>query len=365
MSLTGGTGIGRLNLLSLILITGSEASAHGAVGERMKRRALQARGCQWVLLASVGAVMAANVFAESASPGLQLDLRTDVGWESDHFRYLGRDFSEALLMQAGQTVDLTLLTHKTVPHRCMLDFSHDYCDNRGRADTWERSVEPEVCAGTTPASRALLSSQNARANRLCITFRGGFSYPANGVNVAPDLASHYRARIGEPESGEDPEIVALTVTLTLESEQPLHRLSPGCYGAVCVGDTLSSVQATTKVPLEIVSGKGACGRVRSDQWPVGLSAQFRNSRIARLEVKPPSIIRTDTGVALGESPPLYEIYEGKVQETLEAGPGSLPVKALYWQEPGEKGLQFMFDSDLQLTAMAAGGESLMEDWPCR
>ncbi|MGB2337255.1 MAG: hypothetical protein ACPH5V_08075 [Alcanivorax sp.] len=331
----------------------------------MKGRALQARGCQWILLASVGTAMAANVLAESASADLQLDLRTDVGWESDHFRYMGKNFSEALLMQAGQTVDLTLLTHKTVPHRCMLDFSHDYCDDRGHPDTWGRSVEPVVCAATTPASRALLPGQNADANRLCITFRGGFSYPANGANVAPDLASHYRASIGEPESGADPEVMALTVTLTLDSEQPLHRLSPGCYGAVCVGDTLSSVQATTKVPLNIVSGKSACGRVRSDQWPVGLSAQFRNSRIARLEVEPPSTIRTDTGVALGEAPPLYEIYQGELQETLEAGPGSLPVKAVYWQEPGEKGLQFMFDSDLQLTAMAAGGESLMEDWPCR
>lgn len=328
----------------------------------MKGRALQERGCQWILLASVGAAMAANVFAESRSADLQLDLRTDVGWESDHFHYMGKDFSESLLMQTGQTVDLTLLTHKAVPHRCMLDFSHDYCADRGHPDTWGRLVEPVVCAATTPASRALLSGQNADANRLCITFRGGFSYPANG---APDLASHYRAEIGEPESGADPEIVALTVTLTLDSEQPLHRLSPGCYGAVCVGDTLSSVQATTKVPLNIVSGQSACGRVRSDQWPVGLSAQFRNSRIARLDVNPPSNIRTDTGVALGESPALYEMYQGALDETLEAGPGSLPVKAVYWQVPGEKGLQYELDSELQITAMAAGGELLMEDWPCQ
>ncbi len=97
------------------------------MGERMKRRAQQGRRYRWVLLASVWLVMAVNVFAESASVrpsgNVQLDLRTDVGWESDHFRYMGQDFSEALLMQAGQTVDLTLLTHKTVPHRCMLDFS--------------------------------------------------------------------------------------------------------------------------------------------------------------------------------------------------------------------------------------------------
>ncbi|MEQ3723288.1 hypothetical protein [Alcanivorax sp.] len=335
----------------------------------MKRRAQQGRRYRWVLLASVWLVMAVNVFAESASVrpsgNVQLDLRTDVGWETDHFRYMGQDFSEALLMQAGQTVDLTLLTHKTVPHRCMLDFSHDYCDDRGHLDTWGRSAEPVVCAGTTPASRSLLTAEQAGANQLCITFRGGFSYPAAGAGVAPDLASHYRARVGEPESGADPETVALTLTLTLDSEQPLHRLSSDCYGSVCTGDTLSSVQATTKVPLEIISGKGVCGRVRSDQWPVGLSAQFRDSRIARLQVKPPSFIRTDTGVALGESPPLYELYEDELEETLEAGPGSLPVKAVYWQVRGEKGLQFFFDSNLQLTAMAAGGESLTEEWPCR
>ncbi len=313
--------------------------------------------------------MAANVFAEPTSvqpaDNVQLDLRTDVGWQSDHFLYMGQDVSKALLMQAGKTVDLTLLTHKTVPHRCMLDFSHDYCDDRGHPDTWGRSVEPVVCAGTTAASRALLTDEKAGADQLCVTFRGGFSYPASGADVAPDLASHYLAQIGEPEIGADPQTVALTVTLTLDSERPLHRLSSDCYGPVCTGDTLSSVQATTKVPLEILSGKGACGRVRSDQWPVGLSAQFRDSRIARLEVKPPSLIRTDTGVALGESPPLYEIYEDELEETLDAGPGSLPVKAVHWQVRGEKGLQFFFDSSLQLIAMAAGGESLTEAWPCR
>ncbi len=347
-------------------MTGSGLPVFGAAGESMKRWTQQARRCQWGLLVGLGMMVSANpLIASSPHADLRLDLRTDVGWEMDHFVHMGEDVSEALLMQAGNTIDLTVFTHKSVPHRCMLDFSHDYCDDRGYPDTWGRSVEPVLCVGTTPASRALLAEQHADANTLCVTFRGGFSYPAVGSDVAPDLASHYRARIGDPERGADSEAVALTVTLTLDSEDSLYRLSPGCYGDVCIGDTLSSVQATTKVPLDIVSGQSACGRVRSDLWPAGLSAQFRNSRIARLDVNPPSNIRTDTGVALGESPALYEIYQGELEETLEAGPGSLPVKAVYWQDPGEKGLRFIFDSDMQLTAMATGGESLTEDWPCR
>ena len=347
-------------------MTGSGLPVFGAAGESMKRWTQQARRCQWGLLVGLGVMVSANPLIASTPPAdLRLDLRTDVGWEMDHFVHMGEDVSEALLMQAGNTIDLTVFTHKSVPHRCMLDFSHDYCDDRGYPDTWGRSVEPVLCVGTTPASRALLAEQHADANTLCVTFRGGFSYPAAGSDVAPDLASHYRARIGDPERGADAETVALTVTLTLDSEDPLHRLSPGCYGDVCIGDTLSSVQATTKVPLDIVSGQSACGRVRSDLWPAGLSAQFRNSRIARLDVNPPSNIRTDTGVALGESPALYEMYQGELDETLEAGPGSLPVKAVYWQDPGEKGLRFIFDSDMQLTAMATGGKSLTEDWPCR
>ncbi|MBQ23993.1 MAG: hypothetical protein CL546_03545 [Alcanivorax sp.] len=314
----------------------------------------------------LGMMVSANPLVAAPLPAdLRLDLRTDVGWEMDHFVYMGEDVSEALLTQAGNTIDLIVFTHKTVPHRCMLDFSHDYCDDRGYPDTWGRSVEPVLCVSTTPASRALLAEQHADANTLCVTFRGGFSYPAAGSDVAPDLASRYRARMSGPERGADSETVELTVTLTLDSEEPLHRLSPGCYGHVCIGDTLSSVQATTKVPLDIVSGQSACGRVRSAMWPPGLSAQFRNSRITRLDVNPPSHIRTDTGVALGDSPALYEMYQGALDETLEAGPGSLPVKAVYWQVPGEKGLQYELDSELQITAMASGGESLMEDWPCQ
>lgn len=360
--LTGGAGVAWLNLLSLRQRQGAGFRYSEQRGESMKRWTQQARRCQWGLLVGLGMMVSANPLIASTPPAdLRLDLRTNVGWEMDHFVHMGEDVSEALLMQAGNTIDLTVLTHKTVPHRCMLDFSHEYCDDRGYPDTWGRSMEPVVCARIIPASQALLAGGNGDINQLCVTFRGDFSYPAAGVGVAPDLASHYRARIGDPEGGVDSQ----TVALTLDSEDPLHRLSPGCYGDVCLGDTLSSVQATTKVPLDIVSGQSACGRVRSDMWPAGLSAQFRNSRIARLDVNPPSNIRTDTGVALGESPALYEMYQGELDETLEAGPGSLPVKAVYWQDPGEKGLRFIFDSDMQLTAMATGGESLTEDWPCR
>lgn len=299
------------------------------------------------------------------SAGLRLDLRTDVGWEMAYFRYMGVDYSEALLALAGQGVDLTILTHKIVPHRCMLDFSHEYCEDRGYPDTWQRAMEPVVCSGITAASRALLAGDHARAEQLCVTFRGGFSSPPSGAHTAPDLASHYRAHIGQPDSGDDPMTVALTVTLTLDREQPLQRLSPGCYGPVCVGDPLSSVQATTKVPLNIISGQSTCGRARSAMWPAGLSAQFRNSRIARLEVTPPSDIRTDSNVALGESPALYALYEGALEETSEAGPGVSPIKAVYWQVRGEKGLQYTLDSDRKIIAMASGGEALMEDWPCQ
>ena len=159
----------------------------------MKRWTQQARRCQWGFLVGLGMMVSANPLVAAPLPAdLRLDLRTDVGWEMDHFVYLGEDVSEALLTQAGNTVDLTVFTHKTVPHRCMLDFSHDYCDDRGYPDTWGRSVEPVLCVGTTPASRALLAEQHADANTLCVTFRGGFSYPAAGSDVAPDLATAIR-----------------------------------------------------------------------------------------------------------------------------------------------------------------------------
>lgn len=316
-----------------------------------------------VLLMSTNGMAAPALGPSSA--GLRLDLRTDVGWEMAYFRYMGADYGEALLAQAGQDIGLTILTHKIVPHHCMFNFSHEYCDDSGYPDTWQRAVEPVVCSGITAASRALLSGDHARAEQLCVTFRGGFSSPASGAHTAPDLASDYLAHIGQPESGDDPMTVELTVTLTLDREQPLQRLSPGCYGSVCVGDTLSSAQATSKAPLDIIAGQGSCGRVRSAMWPAGLSAQFRNNRITRWEVTPPSDIRTHSNVALGESLPLYALYEGVLEETSEAGPGVSPIKAVYWQVRGKKGLQYTLNSDRQIIAMASGGEALMEDWPCQ
>lgn len=337
-------------------------------GERMQQLVQQARTGLFSLVFGVVvgvslAVMAMPLPVE-ASSGLSVDLRTDIGWETGHFLFFSDDFDKALLSVTDQTLPLTILTHNVVPHRCMFDYSQDYCDDRGHPDSWARMPEPVICSSLSSASRALLPKTLADRNQLCVTLLGDFSYPVGGAGSPPDLASHYRARIGKPGAGENPDVVVLAATLSMDSEQGLYRLSPGCYGSVCMGDTLSSVQATTKVPLEILPGSGECGRFRSDRWPVGLTAQFKNSRIARLDVTPPSAIRTDTGFALGEWPTLYETYESGLEETLDAGPGSLPVKATYWKKRNKKGLQFFFNSENALVKISAGGQSLLMDWPC-